>query len=404
MMMKRIVIADSDHDELVIAQSVIGTLDELEVVGDTTSYSLLPSLIERLQPDYVMIAMRYRANDTVDAVNTIRKSKSTCQIIIVSDQPDAEDILLCLRAGANEFISTPLDTDELLNVVERLNQKPVPQSAIKELDSTGKLTAVCGCRGGSGTTTLAVNLAEHLSHHAPTALVDFHFGQGDLAVYLNITPSITLADVQQTSERLDDSLIESATYKHTEKFHLLLQAPDNAKQRWSQNDILQLIKSLRRKYEHVVVDCGTDVELLNGLQEQLHQCLLVMKQDMASLLLAQVKLGYLKQMELSDEQITVAINAYTKTSVITPTRIAKVLQRTEFALIREEEKVVQTAMNRGVPVREISRWSRSAHDIKKIAEQLTGEKITTMQITQTKDAKEIQLRPLAVYQTAEPVL
>lgn len=403
--MKRILIADSDHDELVIAQSVLGTMDEIEVVGDTTSFSLLPSLIERHQPDYLMIAMRYRAEDTVDAVKAIRDAKSNCQIIVMSDQPDAEDILLCLRAGANEFIGSPVDIGELQSVIERLNLNPVVSMNGSTQEATGKLTAICGCRGGSGATTLAVNLAEQLSHHAPTALVDFHFGQGDLAIYLNITPSNTLADVQQTSERLDDSLIESATYKHTERFHLLLQSPDNANQLWNQQDILQLLQSLRRNYEHVVVDCGTDVELLKGFHEQIHQCYVVMKQDMASLSLAQVKLGYLNQMELSDKQITVAINSFSKYSVITPTRISKVLRRTEFALIREEEKVVQTAMNRGVPLREISRWSRSAHDVKKIAEQLTGEKITTMNITQTKEVEEIQLNPLAVYpQNAEPAL
>lgn len=397
-MMKRILIADSDHDELVIAKSVISAVDETEIVGDTTSYSLLPSLIERHRPDYVMIAMRYRANDTVDAVKAIRAAKSSSQIIIISDQPDADDILQCLRAGANEFINTPLDTDELHEVFTRLQQKAVVQPVMVEPEAAGKVTVICGSRGGNGATTLAVNLAEQLSHHAPTALVDFHFGQGDLSVYLNITPNITLADIQQTAERLDDSLIESATYKYTERFHLLLQSPDNADHAWKASDILHLLKSLRQHYEHVIVDCGTNVNWLSGLHEQIHRCVLVMKQDMSSLTLAKVKLDQFKQMEFNEKQITVAINAFSKKSVIAPARIAKALRRTDFLLIREEETVVNTAINRGVPLREVTRWSRAAHDIKKIAEHMSGAKINVPVVNVIEKVEEIKLKPLAIYQ------
>ncbi len=403
--MKKLILADSDHDELVITKSVIGTMENIDIVGDTTSYSLLPSMMERHRPNYVLLAMRYDVAETVEAIGTIAERSNPCHVIVLSDQPDANDVLQCFRAGASEFISTPLDTEELSEIFSRLEQKQMSAQPAPKQEANGKVVAVCGVRGGSGATTVAVNLADQLSLQAKTALVDFHFGQGDLCVFLNITPNITLADIQQTSEPLDEALIESATIKKSETLQLLLQRPDNADQRWHVDDLEKLLNTLRHQYEYVVIDCGTDLQFLQGLQEQIYLCLLVMKQDISSLSLARVKLDQLKQLQMENENVSLLINAFSKTNVITHTRIAKVLKQVEFDSIREDEKKALSAMNRGIPLREVSRWGGALRDIRKLAERITGKPIPKETVKETVVQDTVELKPLAVLnQTAEPAM
>ena len=73
-----------------------------------------------------------------------------------------------------------------------------------------RVVAVMGAKGGVGSTVVACQLAASLrARGARTALVDLNLPLGDVALYFDVQPTYTLANIARESDRLD------ATYLRT---------------------------------------------------------------------------------------------------------------------------------------------------------------------------------------------
>ena len=90
------------------------------------------------------------------------------------------------------------------------------------LSSTGELLAVLAAAGGSGASTVAVNLSAVLAkQHQKCCLVDLHPGRGDLDGLLDVKPQFTLADLCLNQARLDRAMFEKTLTRHSGGIHLL---------------------------------------------------------------------------------------------------------------------------------------------------------------------------------------
>ena len=79
----------------------------------------------------------------------------------------------------------------------------------------GKVFTVVNAKGGSGATTIAVNLALALqSAHGNVALVDIA-PLGHAALHMNLKPLFNVADAIRNLHRLDSSLLESFMTRHS---------------------------------------------------------------------------------------------------------------------------------------------------------------------------------------------
>ncbi len=80
---------------------------------------------------------------------------------------------------------------------------------------------VVNAKGGSGATTVAVNLALALqAAHGHTALVDLA-PLGHAALHLNVKPAFNVADATRNLHRMDSSLLESFMTRHKGGLQLL---------------------------------------------------------------------------------------------------------------------------------------------------------------------------------------
>src|SRR5207302_10994969 len=96
---------------------------------------------------------------------------SRIPIIIVSALKDAPDVLAGYAAGADDYVSKPIDLNILAVKLEQLLTR---ESAHAGQGRFGKVVLLLHSRGGSGATTIAVNLACLLmpSSAAGVALLD----------------------------------------------------------------------------------------------------------------------------------------------------------------------------------------------------------------------------------------
>ena len=89
-------------------------------------------------------------------------------------------------------------------------------------EEAGKVIAVLAPSGGSGSSTLAVNVATVLAkQHKSAVLIDLKLETGDLAALLDLKPTYTLADLCQNVARMDRSLFERSLARHASGVQLL---------------------------------------------------------------------------------------------------------------------------------------------------------------------------------------
>jgi pilus assembly protein CpaE len=110
-------------------------------------------------PDLAVVDIR---NGTVEAIERLRASWPSASIFAVASSPEPDQILQAMRAGANEYLAwsnrdsgTTLD-EAFQTALKRTVERTRPA---KDKARSGVTLSFFGAKGGTGTTTLAVNSA-----------------------------------------------------------------------------------------------------------------------------------------------------------------------------------------------------------------------------------------------------
>src|SRR5262249_30070711 len=113
-------------------------------------------------------------------------------MLAVGPASDPRLILRALHAGANDYVDAAELSTGLVHRPSRSREERPEQA------EPGRLIAVLAPSGGSGSSTLAVNIAAVLAkEHERTAIFDLKLQTGDLAPLLDLKPTYTLADLCQ---------------------------------------------------------------------------------------------------------------------------------------------------------------------------------------------------------------
>jgi CheY-like chemotaxis protein len=120
-MNKKVLIVDDDP------RNIFALKLTLKAMGyQIESCTMAQEAIEILQRDNqfaaVLMDMMMPEMDGYEATRIIRNTPSTSKVpvIAVTAQAMPEDRQKCLDAGANNYISKPIDVDQLINAIEKL--------------------------------------------------------------------------------------------------------------------------------------------------------------------------------------------------------------------------------------------------------------------------------------------
>ena len=79
----------------------------------------LVQLVRNITPDVVLLDYQLPGIDGISALKNLRKAHLTVPVIMITSSPNQQVAVQCLREGAQDFISKPIDDDFLCMVVER---------------------------------------------------------------------------------------------------------------------------------------------------------------------------------------------------------------------------------------------------------------------------------------------
>lgn len=180
-------------------------------------------------------------------------------IVIATDEINASQVLVAIRAGATDVISRKAPDGEIAAIFSRLLNNAIVTQGLP-----GRLTLVLGA-DREVTAILATDMALSLSlGQAPTLLVDCTLPTSTAEAYLDLKTDYGIASAVADLERLDTSLLADALTRHEPSGLSLLTLDGGTGSEpvgLSPNDIVRLIQLLRVCYGHVVLSTGS---LRNG--------------------------------------------------------------------------------------------------------------------------------------------
>lgn len=364
---------------------------DIEVVGAARSGREAIQLSQDTSPDVVLMDINMPDMDGIVATEQIRQKMPFIQVVILTVQNDQNYMRRALQVGARDFLTKPPMPDELVTAIRRAGKVSfeerakgpqvfgavpggVPQPLAAGPTVKGNIIMVYSPKGGTGCTTLAVNLAIAL-HNDETrvALVDADLQFGDVAIFLNEQGKNTILDLAMRADELEPDIIDEVMLKHTTSGLHILASPSRPEyaEKVDPEQFARVLQYLRQMYAYVVVDtCSYLNDVTLAILDICDAIVLVTVQDIPSMKNNRLFLDLLTTMNVPVSKVAFVMNRHDKRIPITPEKVAEYLKQEIVAAIPLDERTVITAVNRGVPFMLDNKTQPAARGIYALAETL----------------------------------
>jgi pilus assembly protein CpaE len=348
-----VVIVATDGEQRAVLQVLVDGTSVAKVVHTCGSFpvTIADPVVRRVQsakPDVVLVDIpTENSTAALRALELLHQELPETALFAIGSMSQPQLIVSAMRAGAREFIERPTTTTDLLEAFVRL---AAAQRRVRTEGTRGKVFSVVNAKGGSGATTIAVNLALALqAAHGNVALVDVA-PLGHCALHLNLKPLFSVADALRNLHRLDSSLLESFMTRHASGLQLLAGANTPAAVEPTTAEFAGLFDLLVGHFRYVVVDTSTRMDPTTRLICNLSEAvLLVACADVASLWSAARVQQYLEETGGRD-RVKLVLNRFRKIPGFSEAEAETAAGSKLLWKIPNQYFAVSTAIDRGTPL------------------------------------------------------
>ena len=210
--------------------------------------------------DIVLVDLDSDPEYALDLVESI-STRGLATVMVYSEQKDPDLLLKCMRVGAREFLTLPIDTGAMSEALDRASA--LRKTLRPSNKASGRLLVFLSAKGGSGATTLACNYAVSLAQESQkrTLLIDLNLPLGDAAINLGIKAEYSIVTAFQNSSRLDSNFLSGLLTQHKSGLFVLAAPSELAPTFVSTNAIDKLLEVACQDFDYVVVDTGSRLDL-----------------------------------------------------------------------------------------------------------------------------------------------
>jgi pilus assembly protein CpaE len=368
----RVIIVDDIAETRENIRKLLQFEGDVEVVGVARTGQEGCDLAREIRPDVVLMDINMPDMDGIKATETIRRSVPHAQIVILSVQNDPNYMRRAMLAGARDFLTKPPAVDELTAAIRRAGhlahdekakvRQPYPQqptgrigpAPLTPISSYGKVIVVYSPKGGTGCTTVAVNLAVALhNEETPVVLVDGNLQFGDVAIFMNEQARNSIIDLTPRADELDPEIVEEVLIRHAATGLKVLAAPFRPEhaEDVSGEELVKVLQYLRRLYAYVIVDTASTLTdaTLGILQDASDLIVLLTTQDIPSIKNSRLFLDLSDALGIERRRILFVMNRFDKRIAITPEKVRDNFKQEVVAVLPLDERTVIPSVNRGVP-------------------------------------------------------
>jgi pilus assembly protein CpaE len=343
--MANILIIDDDKDILRLLEftleraghSIVACVDGVK--GLAQAQDLVPDLIvcDIMMPKMTGYEFCKRAR-AIPALKAV-------PIIVFSARFQSVDRQTALDAGATDYLPKSTASDALLGRIEEL----LPDVAAKP--PIRGMIGLFSLRGGSGVTSVAVNLAIALalSQKTEVSLVDLALLGGHAALMLGVRPTSSVSQLlNSASSNFSLNAMEPHFIQHDSGVQLLASAPTFGQSFSLADDrLLHLIRGLKSAFPITVLDVPHILEQhFSPSLQLLDRIVLVLTPDMPSVQSTAIALQGLTHLGMDVRKIVLLVNHVSPHNPLPLETIQRVLKRPLAASIPFDPEMTR-AVNSG---------------------------------------------------------
>lgn len=357
-----------------VCAQVLDVLNSLSQVNTRQYTNLLQEHKGRegeFNPDIIILDDGAENIDIVGYLKQIQELFVAADIFVISPDNSPKNIVRLMKAGASEYLCNPVKADNLIDAVEEFRTRRVNAAKV----GTGKICSFISSKGGLGSSVIAVNSAAALARHRGQSVVlcDMSLESGDASVLLDVTSSLTIADLCRNIHRLDDALLRSAVTRHITDVDFLA-APLNPADitNIKAEHVSQILLLARKLYDYVLLDCPAmhlDACTLEALKLSDKICIIC---DLSVIAVRNASrlCRHLEKLGIERSRTSVLINRYIKASTLSVHEVEKSLNLSVFWIFPNDFESIVTSINRGIPLVKLNSGASFSRNIAEFVEKL----------------------------------
>jgi len=330
---------------------------EVQIIGQAGSAAEAIAKAKELQPDIILMDINMPVMDGIAATEILASEVPQANVIIMSVQGEQEYLRRAMIAGAKNYMVKPFSGDELLQAIKQvysLAQKRITISkTAADPIKQGKIITVFSTKGGIGKTTIASNLAVAMASNtgAKICIVDADLQFGDVALFLNVAPKATIADLVREADHLDAELIANHLSSFNELVSLL-PAPLRPEQAELINSaqVTAILATMRTMFDYIIVDTSpTFNDVMLTILDAADQILVVTSMDLPTIKNVKLCLEIMESLEYNRDKIKVFLNRADSEGGLERREVQESLRYPFAATMPSDGRTVVYSVNRGIP-------------------------------------------------------
>lgn len=378
----KVLIVDDIPDTRENIRKLLAFEPDIEVVGGdgaSTGREAI-ELATQFKPDVVLMDINMPDMDGITATKQITMAVRTAAVVIMSVQSEQGYMRQAMLAGAREFLTKPISSEELYATIRRVYERNEPirqqeaqlsslrtavtqdgeQNFLTPVAGAGHIVVVYSPQAGAGVTTVATNVAVALMRHdTRVLLIDANLQFGDVDAFLNLQSPRSIADLTKNVDDVDQAMLDSVLVTHPSGLKVLV-APKEPQMAYdiSPRSVQALVRNLARLYDFVIIDTSTQYDdTTNKLFEIADRIVLVGNPTIPCVRNIGKVLESLRKEKIKEEildRVLFVLNRVPgekeRAGVLQTASIENHLKCKVVACIPLDEKAVLQAVNQGVPL------------------------------------------------------
>lgn len=323
-------------------------------------------------PAILLVDLKTANADDLGALDRIKRAKfGKTPIIAISSYLDQEIVRRLVQIKVDDWLPKDSAFLDIYKSCERVFRTPPTQLNTREATVYSFYPAA----GGAGNTTLAIQAAfltgRVNAQMETTCLVDLNFQDGCIADYLDVPPAFRIEELANTPGRLDNQLMEVMLSRHSSGLAVLATPRLPAKYlEVSEGIIGAVLGMLSRSFDHVIIDLPKNwYPWMDNVIWGSNYVYIVTNFTVPALRHARYVLDAITAKIVNEARVSVIVNKYREKLLGSGLRKrdAEQLLRDWLAgFVPECGDIVQEAINRGLPISEITRSSKLEKALQRI--------------------------------------
>lgn len=351
-------------------QKLCDLMENVVVVSMAKTAQEAITAIRDIKPDVALIDVNLSDMNGINLTEIVRRDFPATQVIVISQDKYYDTVIRAMRNGAADFVTHDVTLEELNLAIQRsgemaaaekqkghpyvtTQQKGEGTTPAEETGSRGSIVAVYSPKGGTGVTTIAVNLALALLDNETTVgLVDGSIQYGDVGVLLNEMGKFSMMDLISHIYEMDTKVIDDVMLIHKPTGLRILAAPTRPEmaEKVTGNNMAQILEMMRTMFNYVVVNTSSYIsDPALASMDVADTVILVSSQEIAALKNTLTFLELWDGFGLTRDRIVLVLNKFDKKKGLDIDRISQTLKHPVALTIPIDEETILRAANLGLP-------------------------------------------------------